>query len=210
MPQNERLRVWRNELKKTSGGLTRGMLIKNKRGKIVSKKKSEASKKNEDNNLGSWLRKKGDTFEGEPKGLKKEVSQKPVVNVKPKKGPTVVNVPKKKVAKKVVNPKKVVAKKVHHAPKKKKVVNPKKKKAVVKKKKVVNPAPKLTKSEPMKPGQHKDLSKVSVGNIVVKQKRSKSSYIKLAKAMKTVLKYTKDKVIKRLGPLPEGVTWESI
>ena len=199
MPQNERLRVWRNELKKTSGGLTRAMLIKNKRGKIVSKKKSEASKKNEDNNLGSWLRKKGDTFEGEPKGLKKEVSQKPVVNVKPKKGPTVVNVPKKKVAKKV-----------HHAPKKKKVVNPKKKKAVVKKKKVVNPAPKLTKSEPMKPGQHKDLSKVSVGNIVVKQKRSKSSYIKLAKAMKTVLKYTKDKVIKRLGPLPEGVTWESI
>ena len=196
MPQNERLRVWRNELKKTSGGLTRGMLIKNKRGKIVSKKKSEASKKNEDNNLGSWLRKKGDTFEGEPKGLKKEVSQKPVVNVKPKKGPTVVNVPKKVAAKKVVNPKKkkVVAKK--------KVVNPKKK--------VVNPAPKLTKSEPMKPGQHKDLSKVSVGNIVVKSKRSKSSYLKLAKGFKTLLKYTKDKVIKRLGPLPEGVTWESI
>ena len=202
MPQNERLRVWRNELKKTSGGLTRAMLIKNKRGKIVSKKKSEASKKNEDNNLGSWLRKKGDTFEGEPKGLKKEVSQKPVVNVKPKKGPTVVNVPKKKVAKKVVNPKKVVAKKVHHAPKKKKVVNPKKK--------VVTPAPKLTKREPMKPGQHKDLSKVSVGNIVVKSKRSKSSYLKLAKGFKTLLKYTKDKVIKRLGPLPEGVTWESI
>ena len=194
MPQNERLRVWRNELKKTSGGLTRAMLIKNKRGKIVSKKKSEASKKNEDNNLGSWLRKKGDTFEGEPKGLKKEVSQKPVVNVKPKKGPTVVNVPKKKVAKKVVNPKKVVAKKVHHAPKKK----------------VVNPAPKLTKSEPMKPGQHKDLSKVSVGNIVVKSKRSKSSYLKLAKGFKTLLKYTKGQVIKRLGPLPEGVTWESI
>ena len=45
MPQNERLRVWKGELKKTSGGLTKGDLIKNKRGKIVSKKRSAFGKK---------------------------------------------------------------------------------------------------------------------------------------------------------------------
>ena len=70
MPQNERLRVWKGELKKTSGGLTKADLIKNKRGKIVSKKKSEAAKKNKDNNLGQWLRSKGDQFLS--KGLKAE------------------------------------------------------------------------------------------------------------------------------------------
>ena len=70
MPQSERLRVWRGELKKTSGGLTKDMLIKNKRGKIVSKKKSQAAKQNKDNNLGQWLRTKGDPFLS--KGLKAE------------------------------------------------------------------------------------------------------------------------------------------
>ena len=69
MPQNERLRVWRGELKKTSGGLTKAMLMKNKRGKIVSKRKSEAAKKNA-NNLGGWLRSKGEHFLS--KGLKQE------------------------------------------------------------------------------------------------------------------------------------------
>ena len=70
MPQNERLRVWKGELKKTSGGLTKDDLIKNKRGKIVSKRKSEAAKKNKDNNLGQWLRSKGEQFLS--KGLKAE------------------------------------------------------------------------------------------------------------------------------------------
>ena len=75
MPQNERLRVWRGDLRKTSGGLTKDMLIKNKRGKIVSRKKSGQATSNE-NNLGSWLRAKGDKFEGEPKGLKEEEAPK--------------------------------------------------------------------------------------------------------------------------------------
>ena len=70
MPQNERLRVWKGELKKTSGGLRKQDLMKNKRGKIVSKKKSEAAKKNKENNLGQWLRSKGDQFLS--KGLKQE------------------------------------------------------------------------------------------------------------------------------------------
>ena len=70
MPQSERLRVWKGELKKTSGGLRKQDLMKNKRGKIVSRRKSEAAKKSKDNNLGQWLRSKGDQFLS--KGLKAE------------------------------------------------------------------------------------------------------------------------------------------
>ena len=72
MPQKERLRVWRGELKKTSGGLKKSQLIKNKRGKIVSRRKSGQSKKTETNNLKNWLRSKGDKFGDKPKGLKDE------------------------------------------------------------------------------------------------------------------------------------------
>jgi len=70
MPQNERVRVWKGDLKKTSGGLRKQDLMKNKRGKIVSRKKSEAAKKNKENNLGQWLRSKGEQFLS--KGLKQE------------------------------------------------------------------------------------------------------------------------------------------
>ena len=55
----QRLLVWRGELAKTTGGLTKADLVKNKRGKIVSRKKSAQSAK--ENNLGSWLRKEGKT-----------------------------------------------------------------------------------------------------------------------------------------------------
>ena len=44
--------------------------MKNKRGKIVSRKKSDAAKKNKENNLGQWLRSKGEQFLS--KGLKQE------------------------------------------------------------------------------------------------------------------------------------------
>jgi len=71
MPQKERLRVWRGEIKKTSGGLTKVDLIRNKRGKIVSRKKSSQAV-GDANNLGSWLRGKGDQFQGKPKGYKKK------------------------------------------------------------------------------------------------------------------------------------------
>ena len=73
MPQAERLRVWNGTLKATTGGLTKAMLTKNKRGKIVSKKKSAAAK-NQANNLGEWLRKKGDDFFS--KGIKKETKKR--------------------------------------------------------------------------------------------------------------------------------------
>ena len=73
MPQKERLRVWNGELKKTAGGLTRKDLMKNSRGKIVSRKKSGAASK--ENNLGKWLRKKGDSFSG--KLVEAELSPQP-------------------------------------------------------------------------------------------------------------------------------------
>ena len=56
----QRLRVWRGELKKTSGGLMRDDLVKNSKGKIVSRRKSKAG--GQQNNLGVWLRTKGDKF----------------------------------------------------------------------------------------------------------------------------------------------------
>ena len=54
---NQRLQVWRGERLKTSGGLYRKDLIKNKRGKIVSKKKSTQAR--DKNNLGDFLLKLG-------------------------------------------------------------------------------------------------------------------------------------------------------
>ena len=56
MSSTQRLAVWKGERAKTSGGLTKKDLVKNKRGKIVSKRKSSQASK--DNNLGEWLRAK--------------------------------------------------------------------------------------------------------------------------------------------------------
>lgn len=58
MPSSkQRIEVWRGQRKRTSGGLTKEMLTKNKRGKIVSKKKSNQA--SDQNNLGVFLRAKG-------------------------------------------------------------------------------------------------------------------------------------------------------
>ena len=72
MPKlSQRLRVWRGEIRKTTGGLTKADLMKNGKGKIVSKRKSLSAFKV--NNLGSWLRQTGDKFSGKLKGdTKKE------------------------------------------------------------------------------------------------------------------------------------------
>ena len=89
MPQSERLRVWKGELKKTSGGLAKVDLVKNKRGRIVSKKKSGQASGS--NNLGQWLRKKGDTFQDRPQGVvtnkDKDKPSKPIVKAAPVKSP---------------------------------------------------------------------------------------------------------------------------
>ena len=117
--QNQRLRVWRNEIRRTSGGLRREDLMLNRHGKIVSKRKSLAA--TGANNLGQWLRAKGDMFEGKPKGFKAE-EQKP----KPKKqAPPKKPVPKPKPVAKKGAPKK--------APPKPKVV-PKQPMQILKKK----------------------------------------------------------------------------
>ena len=110
MPQRERLRVWRGELKKTAGGLTKNDLQRNARGKIVSKKKSRAS--TNENNLGKWLRSAGDSFgaklqekglpppkaKGQGKKLKapRPKADKKHAAPKPKAAPKVVSKPKPK------------------------------------------------------------------------------------------------------------------
>ena len=53
----QRIKVWRGQLERTTGGLTKAMLTKNKRGKIVSKTKSRQAASS--NNLGNWLHDSG-------------------------------------------------------------------------------------------------------------------------------------------------------
>ena len=150
MPQKERLRVWRGELKKTSGGLTKNDLVKNHRGKIVSKKKSSSSSK--ENNLGRWLRVKGEAF-----GAKLKDAGKPLPRLKGQgKAKPNKQAPKPKPAKKQA-PKKQAPKK--QAPKQKNAKNAKN-------------APKKRARSPVKAGQLKS-SKISVGNILVKKKAPK-------------------------------------
>ena len=93
MPSREqRVRVWRGELKKTTGGLTKDDLVKNRKGKIVSRRKSRQA--GDQNNLGEWLRNKGDRFQDMPqahaaKGLKapKPSPPKPVPEPKRERPP---------------------------------------------------------------------------------------------------------------------------
>ena len=169
MPQSERVRVLKGELKKTSGGLTAKDLVRNKRGKVVSRKKSDQAGQN-DNNLGSWLRGKGDKFQGKPKGFKAEVDDRddekvgelPAPKPKPKKKkpppPKKAPPPKKKKKQVVVDLTDSPVKAKPKAAKKKKV-------------------------EPMKPGEKKDLSKVSVGNIHVPGKKTYEDQWKVMKRM---------------------------
>ena len=81
----QRTAVWRGDLAKTSGGLTKKDLIKNKRGKIVSRKKSEQAANQ--NNLGELLRTKGAKMKKSdimhPKGKARAAPTKPVKQPKP-------------------------------------------------------------------------------------------------------------------------------
>ena len=158
MPQKERMRVWKGELKKTSGGLTKGQLVKNKRGKIVSLKKSTQAVGDE-NNLGSWLRGKGDKFAGKPKGYEKDEKEEEKMQTvapkktkpkpKPRPPPPKARPPPPKQPKKK---KKVAVVDLTDSPVK--AAPPPKKK---KKKKVA----------PMVAGEKKEYGKLSVGNIIV-------------------------------------------
>ena len=166
MPQKERLRVFRGELKKTTGGLTKDQLIKNKRGKIVSRKKSHQAV-GASNNLGSWLRSKGDRFKGKPKGFKDEEDRD---------DEKLGEVPVKKA--KAVKKKAPPPKKASQKPQKKAEVAVKAAKPKAKKKK---------KLEPMMPGEKKELHKISVGNIfgaADKQKKHDAEMVKWRKELK--------------------------
>ena len=90
MPSSkQRLEVWKGLREKTSGGLTKADLHKNKRGKIVSKRKSgQASSQN---NLGKWLRTKGTSVPKDQMLRKKGDLEK----AKPKKDKVAAPKPKK-------------------------------------------------------------------------------------------------------------------
>ena len=78
MSSAQRLAVWEGRKEKTSGGLRKGDLIKNRQGRIVSKKKSAVAKRL--NNLGSHLRgkKKAEPKKAEPKKATKKAAKKKV------------------------------------------------------------------------------------------------------------------------------------
>lgn len=66
----DRLLVWRGEKEKTTGGLRKSDLVRNKSGRIVSKRASNAAKKK--SHLGELLKKPGDKFDAHKKAVKKE------------------------------------------------------------------------------------------------------------------------------------------
>jgi hypothetical protein len=141
MSSNQRLEVWRGTRAKTSGGLTKADLTRNKRGKIVSKKKSQQA--GSQNNLGSWLRLKG-----------KKVSKDEMLR---KKGDVVEESPKpKKAAKPAPKPKKA-AKHSGSSASKKAVQQPAPKKLRLRLRLAAKPAPKAAKAKaaPKKPAPKK-------------------------------------------------------
>ena len=124
MPSSkQRLEVWHGIREKTSGGLRKSDLVKNKRGKIVSKRKSGQA--HDQNNLKGFLREKGKSVPKGTmlykKGAKKAPDAKPVKTLTPKKKK---KQPPKIAAKKPAPPKVQVKKKP--APKKKKLASKKK------------------------------------------------------------------------------------
>ena len=100
----QRIKVWRGQLERTTGGLTKAMLTKNKRGKIVSKTKSRQAASS--NNLGNWLHDSGVAipkadilrYKSSPPEGAKQAKEKPAGKVV--KAPK----PEKKVAKPVKQP----------------------------------------------------------------------------------------------------------
>ena len=185
MPSSkQRLEVWRGTRKKTSGGLTKDMLTKNKRGKIVSKKKSEQAF--DQNNLGSFLREQGKKVPKDEmlrkKGAKKppaEEAKQPKSKAKqaPKAAPKAV--PKKKAVQKVVAPK--VTKSSKPAPTK-----PKAKSKIVRSKAKgrlqgkINPLTKQAYDKRNKQGYVRD-AKISLDNVKRTKLRTKDEEFDFSK-----------------------------
>ena len=204
MPQSERLRVWNGTLKKTSGGLTKNDLMKNKRGKIVSKKKSAAAKQSA-NNLGAWLRTKGDHF------LSKGVTKENIIR-KGKPGRKAFK-PQKQPEEEKPKPKPKAQPKPQPKPKPKPQPKPKPKPKSV---------PKITKEAPSKPGDKpKNKTNIDVGNIY-NQKAEQAKFAKLditekwrklAKAFKKKGKteeWTNRFLKKRFKADNPGIVWKNL
>jgi len=158
MSSQQRSEVWRGIRQKTSGGLTKDMLTKNKRGKIVSKKKSGQA--SDQNNLGSWLRQKG-----------KKIAKKDMLQ---KKSAPPEDAPKSKMKKTAPKPKKV-------APKPKAAPNPKKaapkpKKAAPKPKKAA-PKPKYNYTPLFPKKKTKKVVKINPITQQAYEKKSKAGYV---------------------------------
>lgn len=157
MPSSkQRIEVWRGQRKRTSGGLTKDMLTKNKRGKIVSKKKSNQA--SDQNNLGGFLRKKGlkvpkdeMLYKKGEKSKKKSEQSKPAPKKSEQKKSAAAPKPKKKAVPKLQPPKK---------PQPKPVQKPQKKKTAAKKK----PNPKIN------PVTKQPYAKKSAGGFVANAK----------------------------------------
>ena len=167
MPSSkQRIEVWRGVRAKTSGGLTKSDLIKNKRGKLVSKRKSGQAFAQ--NNLGSFLREKGKKVEKSEMLRKK--GKPPKDKPSPKKAPPKKAAVKPK-AKAAVKPPKPAAAKVQ-APAKPKP-KPKKPKAAAKKKpkSKINP---LTQQPYAKKGIEGFVPKVHADNILSKKRKEKA------------------------------------
>ena len=170
MSSQQRHEVWRGTRAKTSGGLTKGDLIKNKRGKLVSKKKSQQA--GSQNNLGSWLRTKG-----------KKVPKKEMLYAKGAKAPAAKAAPKKAA------PKKAAPK---PQPKKKRPPPPK----VAPKKKARPPPPKKVTRKPDKSftkGKINPLTKQAYDKTSGKTGYVKDSKISLDNVKRTKLRRKKQK-----------------
>jgi hypothetical protein len=159
MSSQQRSDVWRGIRQKTSGGLTKDMLTKNKRGKIVSKKKSGQA--SDQNNLGSWLRQKG-----------KKIAKKDMLQ---KKSAPPEDAPKsKKKAPKKAAPKKAAPKKAAPKPKAAPKATPKPTVAAPKKK------PKVVRKQIKAKPKSKKVGKTANINPITQQpyeKKSKSGYV---------------------------------
>ena len=88
MSSAQRIAVWNGERAQTTGGLKKADLMRNRHGRIVSKKKSEVARKL--NNLGNFLASKAKGKAAAPKAAApkpKPVVQKPKPKPKPKAAP---------------------------------------------------------------------------------------------------------------------------
>ena len=166
MSSAQRIAVWNGERAQTTGGLKKADLMRNRHGRIVSKKKSGQAFAQ--NNLGSFLREKGKKVEKSDMLRKK--GKPPKDKPSPKKAPPKKAAVKPK-AKAAAKPPKPAAAKVQ-APAKPKP-KPKKPKAAAKKKSKskINP---LTQQPYAKKGIEGFVPKVHADNILSKKRKEKA------------------------------------